>query len=121
MRISLTHLPLLVTLAWAAPVRADSGFRCNTGRLVSTGDRMGDVRARCGEPDAVFERIERRRVRHSFARWVGGGWESVTEETEVEIPISEWTYDLGSNSFTRYVIFEGGAVVNVATGDYGRK
>ena len=110
---------LLVTLA--GPALADDGFRCRTGRLVSVGDRMSEVRNRCGDPDAIVERTERRRVKHKFTRRVGNVEESVIEEQEIEIPISEWTYDLGPNAFTRYVIFESGAVVNVATGEYGRR
>jgi len=119
MRLSLAHLPLLFILA--GPALADDGFRCRSGRLVSVGDRMSDVRHRCGEPDAVVERIERRRVKHKFTRRVGNVEESVIEEQEIEIPINEWTYDLGPDAFIRYVIFEGGAVVNVATGEYGRR
>jgi hypothetical protein len=88
---------------------------------VSVGDRMSDVLDRCGEPDDVAQRIERRKVKHKFTRRVGNVEESVTEEQEIEIPIDEWTYDMGSRAFTRYVIFEGGAVVNVATGEYGRR
>ena len=110
---------LLVTLA--GPVLADDGFRCRTGRLVSVGDRMSEVLDRCGEPDAAAERIEKRRVKHKFTRRIGNVEESVIEEQEIEIPISEWTYDMGPRAFTRYVIFEGGAVVNVATGEYGRR
>lgn len=110
---------LLVTLA--GPALADDGFRCRTGRLVSVGDRMSDVLDRCGEPDAAVERIEKRRVKHKFTRRIGNVEESVIEEQEIEIPISEWTYDMGPRAFTRYVIFEGGAVVNVVTGEYGRR
>jgi hypothetical protein len=114
-------LPLLITLVSPAPLLADDGFRCRTGRLVSVGDRMSDVGDRCGEPDAVVERIEKRRVKHKVTRWIGNVQESVIEEQEIEIPISEWTYDMGPRAFTRYVIFEAGAVINVATGEYGRR
>ena len=89
--------------------------------MVSVGDRMSDVLDRCGEPDAAVERIEKRRVKHKFTRRIGNVEESVIEEQEIEIPISEWTYDMGPRAFTRYVIFEGGAVVNVVTGEYGRR
>ena len=118
MRTSLAFLFFFA--ATAAPVLADSGFRCSTGRLVSVGDRMSDVLDHCGEPDATVERTEKRKVKHKITRRVGGVEESVTEEEEIEIPITEWTYDMGPRAFTRYVIFENGAVVNVATGKYGR-
>jgi hypothetical protein len=119
MRISLALLLLFATMA--EPALADSGFRCRTGRLVSVGDRMSDVLDRCGEPDGVVERIEKRTVKHKYTRRVGNVEESVSEEQEVDIPITEWTYDMGPRSFTRYVLFEASAVVNVTMGEYGRR
>jgi hypothetical protein len=119
MRISLVLL--LVACAASATVRADDGFRCKTGRLVSVGDRMHEVQSRCGDPDLVTTRVEKRKVKHRYTRWVGQVQESVVEEVEVEVPLDEWTYDLGPQSFVRYVLFENGTVINVATGDYGRK
>lgn len=112
---------VLLTLAGAAKAQADEGFRCGTGRLVSVGDGMYDVRNRCGDPDAVSTRVEKRVVKYRVSRWIHGVQEAVIEEREVEVPIEEWTYDLGPRSFVRYVLFENGAVVNVATGGYGRK
>ncbi len=121
MRISLAFAFVLAVLMVPAVATADSGFRCANGRLVSVGDRMGDVRSRCGEPDAVSQRIERRRIKYYVTRWVGGVAETYVEEREVEVPIDEWTYDLGRQSFIRYVLFDAGQVVDVATGGYGSK
>jgi hypothetical protein len=121
MRISLWLLALALALAIPAELRADSGFRCPTGRLVSVGDRAGDVLERCGEPDAVIQRIEKRKVKHKYTRRIGNVEESVIEEQEIEIPIDEWMYDMGRYAFTRYVIFENNQVINVITGDYGNK
>jgi hypothetical protein len=119
MRISLFVIAFALGLASTA--RADSGFRCQSGRLVSVGDRMGEVLDRCGEPDAVIQRIEKRKVKHKITRWVGDIEESVVEEQEIDVPIDEWAYDLGRYAFTRYVVFENGQVINVATGKYGTK
>jgi len=124
MRISLVLLPSLFALMWLVeqtPVYADGGFRCRSGRLVSVGDGMGDVRDRCGEPDFATRRIEKRTVKHRYTRRIGNVEESYIEEQEIEIPIDEWTYDLGPSSFIRYVSFENGQVIDVATGGYGRK
>jgi len=121
MRISFVMASLLLALATPGQLRADDGFRCRSGRLVSVGDRMPDVRNRCGEPDWVSQRMEKRKVKHKIARWVGNVQESFIEEEEIDIPLDEWTYDMGPNAFTRYVTFENGQVINVATGDYGRK
>jgi hypothetical protein len=119
MRISLAVL--ILACAASATVRADDGFRCRTGRLVSLGDRMPEVQRRCGDPDAVTTRVEKRKVKHRYTRWVGPVQESIVEEVEVEVPLDEWTYDLGPQSFVRYVLFENGAVVDVTTGGYGSR
>ncbi len=121
MRTMLTVLAMALGLALPSMAAADGGFRCRTGRLVSVGDRMRDVQQRCGEPDAASQRVERRKVKYRYTRWVGNVEESVIEEREVEVPIDEWTYDLGRNAFVRYVSFENGVVIDVATGDYGSK
>jgi hypothetical protein len=103
------------------PARADEGFRCGTGRLVSAGDHMYDVRNKCGEPDAASQRVEKRKVKHKVIRWVQGAAEEVTEEREIEVPVDEWIYDLGSRRFTRFVIFENDRVRSVITGAYGTR
>ncbi len=121
MRTTLAILVLLGGLATPALARADSGFRCKTGRLVSLGDRAGEVVDRCGEPDSVSQRVERRTIKHRFVRWVGNVQETVVEEQEIEVPIEELTYDLGRQALVRYVSFENGYVTHVATGKYGTK
>lgn len=121
MRIILAGVVWAAVLAMPVAVCADSGFRCGTGRLVSVGDRMADVVVRCGEPDAVVQRIEKRKVKHRITRRIGNVEESFIEEEEIEVPIDEWAYDLGRHSFTRFVVFENGKVVDVATGGYGNK
>jgi hypothetical protein len=115
---------LVVVLLWLAPLpsaRADDGFSCGNGRLVSVGDGMKQVRDRCGEPDYVTTRTERRTIKYRYSRRVGNVEESVVEEREVDVPLDEWTYDLGPSVFIRYVTFESGRVVGITTGDYGRK
>lgn len=110
-----------LVLAPSWPASADEGFRCKSGRLVLVGARIPEVRDRCGEPDAISSRVEKRKIKHKFTRWVGNVQESVIEEEEVEVPLDEWTYDMGPNAFVRYVLFENGAVIDVTTGGYGRK
>lgn len=114
---------LVVALLWFSPLaaRADDGFRCGNGRLVSVGDGMKQVRDRCGDPDYVTTRTERRAIKHRYTRRVGNVEESIVEEQEVEVPLDEWTYDLGPSAFIRYVTFENGRVIGITTGDYGRK
>jgi hypothetical protein len=100
--------------------RADSGFRCPGGRLVSTGDHMQEVRKKCGEPDFVAQRSEKRKIKVKVRRWISPSeHEDVSEEREIEVLVDEWTYDFGSDRFIRYVAFEDARVVGVTTGDYG--
>jgi hypothetical protein len=95
---------LLMVLA-PATARADSGFRCNSGRLVTVEDRMYEVLDRCGNPDLVGHRVAARQVGDDY----------------VEVVLDEWIYDLGPARFVRTVIFENGRVIDVESGNYGRK
>jgi hypothetical protein len=112
-------------VAMAVPERAaadsDSGFRCGSGRLVGVGDRMYDVRGKCGDPAFASQRTERRRQTYRVRRWNGQFMEEVREEREVDILIDEWTYDLGSDRLIRIVSFENDRVVGVTTGSRGQK
>jgi hypothetical protein len=102
--------------------RADGGFRCPSGRLVSTGDHMNDVRKKCGDPDDVIQRTERRKIKVKVRHWISATeQEETTEEREIEVLVDEWTYDFGSDRFVRFVDFEDARVVGVTTGSYGRR
>jgi hypothetical protein len=121
--------PLLIGLvsAFTSPTgsagvaRADSGLRCPSGRLVSTGDHMIEVRKKCGDPDFVTQRTEKRKIKVKVRRWISPSeQEEVSEEREIEVLVDEWTYDFGSDRFIRFVSFEDARVVTVTTGGYGR-
>jgi hypothetical protein len=123
-------VPLLVGLATGfagtsqQPIvrsaQADSGFRCPGGRLVSTGDQMYEVRKKCGDPNAVAQRTEKRKIKVKVRRWISPTeHEDISEEREIEVLVDEWTYDFGSDRFIRYVAFEDARVVGVTTGGYG--
>jgi hypothetical protein len=103
MRVEILSL-LLIALV-PATARADSGFRCNSGRLVTVEDRMYEVLDRCGSPDRVGQRVVVRQVGDDY----------------VEVVLDEWTYDLGPARFVRIVLFENGRVLDVESGNYGRK
>jgi hypothetical protein len=120
MRKGQLRLALALAVAWPAAAVADGGFRCGT-RVVDVGDHMAEVQNKCGEPDFVTQRTERRIVRHTVRVRRGPVEEWVTEEIEVEVPLDEWTYDFGPNSFLRFVTFENSQIVNIRTGEYGRK
>lgn len=112
---------LALAAAGAAPARGDSGFRCESGRLVSVGDHMHEVRKKCGDPDFVAQRVDKRKVKVKVRRWVGDREEEVSEERVVEVPVDEWTYDMGPRRFVRVVSFENARVTGVVAGGYGSK
>jgi len=98
----------------------DSGFRCG-GRLIGLGDHAYDVKKKCGEPEAVTQKLEKRKVKNKVRRWTNGVAQDLTEEREVEVTIDEWVYDFGPQRFVRYVSFEDNRVVNIRSGERGRK
>jgi len=96
-------------------------MRCG-GRLVSDGDSFFDVRRICGDPDAVFQRIEYRTLRRrSPGACLERGFDPRCDERErtIEVVIDEWIYDLGPNKFIRYLTFEQGRLRDIQTGRYG--
>jgi hypothetical protein len=119
-RAVLRPLPFALAIAFALPLtgpvpaRAEEGFRCASGRLVSVGDHLVDVRNKC-------QRVEKRKLREKVRRGGAGYSDEVMEEREVEILLDEWIYDLGPKKFTRTALFENGRVVQTSTGDYGGK
>jgi Protein of unknown function (DUF2845) len=119
-RILCLSLAVAGGLLGGAASRADSGFRCGS-RVVSSGDHMLEVRKRCGEPDFVGQKTIKRKVKIKRREWVDGHVEDVSAEETVDVLLDEWTYDLGPRRFIRFVLFEDGRVVNVATGGYGTK
>jgi hypothetical protein len=104
------------------PARAEEGFRCATGRLVSIGDHLVEVQKKCGDPDYAAQRVEKRKLREKVRRHTGGGYsEEVREEREIEVLLDEWIYDLGRRKFMRFALFENGRVIQTGTGDYGAR
>ena len=102
------------------PAQADDGFRCQrTKRLVSVGDRLSEVRAKCGQADFADNHVEKRKIKRRLRDDQGRFDESLTEEREIEIVIDNWTYDFGKSFLMRHLRFENGTLAFVATGDYG--
>jgi hypothetical protein len=96
------------------------GMRCKQ-RLITKGDPMYVVEQRCGPPDAVTTRIERRRVWRTVTVPCGTGLCQRTIEDEIQVPIEEWTYDFGKQRFIQFVHFVAGKVEGVTSGGYGYK
>ena len=106
----------VASAGWAGP----SGFRCTTtGRLVSTGQSLLEVRNRCREPDDARASVELRTIREKVRRWVDGVAVEESVERTVEVPIDEWTYDFGRNRFIEFLRFEYGRLISVREGGKG--
>lgn len=110
--------------AWSPGSAQADGMRCGS-RLVSEGDLLYEVRQRCGDPDAMSQRVEYRTVR-TFVN--GPCYQEQGQlrcgqviERTVEVVIDEWVYDKGEHKFVRYLTFEQGRLANVRTGRYGSK
>ncbi len=114
---------VLGALASTHDARADT-LSCG-GRIVSTGDSRYEVKAVCGEPDDVSQRVEYRtargRVSGPCRRIDGKITCSDTREQVVEVVIDEWIYDFGRNRFIEYLTFEQGKLVSIRNGSYGKK
>jgi hypothetical protein len=98
----------------------DSGFRCG-GRLILLGDHQYDVQKKCGDPESITQRLEKRKVKNKIRRWTNGVAQDLTEEREIEVTIDEWVYDFGPHRFVRYLSFEDNRVVNIRSGERGRR
>ena len=108
----------LVTVASA------SAFRCGT-KLVSAGDFKPRVLAECGEPTHI-EVWQEERVYDYFAPFYTND-DFDRERRRYRRPIlvrelitvERWTYNLGNHKFIRYLTFENGRLVLIATGEHG--
>ena len=79
-----------------------------TEQILSIGDAMSDVIAKCGDPylkdvhqEELSERLASGEVRKTF------------------VTVEEWTYNLGPNRFTRILTFRNNKLVGIRTGGYG--
>lgn len=96
---------LLATLTWWNTAAAEA-WRCGS-RLVEVGDAKASVFLKCGEP-AWRERSEEERLVKRR-----GIMEGTTIDRET------WIYNPGPTEFMRYLYFENGEVVRIATGERG--
>lgn len=84
-------------------------LRCEGG-IVSRGDTLGEVTAKCGQPASALQRVEKRydeRGRGSRDR------------TVTEVTIDDWTFNFGPDRFQYQLIFENGRVTTIESLGYG--
>jgi len=118
-----TNLNLLLalgTLSLAASAHADGSLRCKT-RLISPGAAAYEVRSVCGTPDDTQSRTESRTVRRAVSVPCATGVCSAVVDDTVTVNVEEWIYDFGPQRFIQYLTFESGKLINIRSGNYGKK
>jgi hypothetical protein len=98
---------VLVAVHGAALGAASNTLRCGN-RLVSVGDNKAEVLIKCGSPA----------WKDDWTDQIITNPNSV-DASRLSIDRERWVYDFGHNSFLRFLLFENGRLVNIATGDYG--
>ncbi|ETX00269.1 MAG: hypothetical protein ETSY1_11835 [Candidatus Entotheonella factor] len=100
-------LIILILVLSVSPVYA---LRCGT-KIVSKGDHKTSVRVKCGEPEAVEERVIYRTL-HLTHNPRG-------DKVVVPITIEEWFYNFGPRRLMRQLWFENGKLVRIRSLGYG--
>jgi len=96
-------LPILFTLVLVAGISVDAfAMRCGD-RLVSRGDTKAEVLMKCGEPS--FSEV--------IAIEAGPGIGFST----LKVPVEQWTYNQGPNTFLKILTFKGGKLVDIGDGE----
>jgi hypothetical protein len=106
------RLLCLAILTTAAGLAHAGDLRCGN-KLVFEGDTRGQVAAKCGDPSDVSKTSMW--IQPTF--WVNG--HLVSGNSMVEVPVEEWTYNLGPQKLMRRVRFENDRVVAIETLGYG--
>lgn len=123
----LTSLLLLVFMHSTS--YADTNMRCGS-KLISVGDSKAEVLLKCGEPmlkEAIGQKEKSKRIDiplTSDTGMIDSGAASNKQNTaavrrkeSVTKTIDQWTYNQGTGKLLKLLIFEGGELVVINTGD----
>lgn len=105
---------LLTTLCLFAGSTAHA-LSCR-GRIVDVGDPAARVRALCGEPASISERVIER-SRAVVGRGPGGTL--IRDAVSVSVVVQEWVYDFGPQRFMQELTFEDGELRVIRALGYG--
>lgn len=110
---------LLTAAVMAAPAY---GLWCDH-QLVSIGDRKFQVRAKCGPPDDIDERVEYLAIGAYEGRYGIGPYRYYYPAPELRYApfklVEEWTYNFGPNSLMQLLRFENGVLVDIRSLEWG--
>lgn len=109
-------LSILAVLYTPTTALADRALRCQ-GRLVYIGDHEADVRSKCGDPDHIEQWEENPNGDTSKIYDYKNERYQLPELIKGPIHVERWTYNLGSNRFTRYLFFQNGELYKIERGD----
>ena len=98
---------VLVAVDGIALASASDTLRCGN-RLVSVGDNKAEVLIKCGSPA----------WKDDWTDQIITNPNSV-DASRLSIDRERWVYNFGHNSFLRFLLFENGRLVHIATGSYG--
>lgn len=114
---------LLMSLSAAA--MADSSMRCGT-QLVTVGDSKAEVLLTCGEPllketiaikESSKEIVIKDKDGKKGRAYSGNVQLAISSTSLVSEPVDQWTYALGKGYFLRHLIFQGGVLIDIRTGE----
>ena len=99
-----------VVISFSAVQAFADNFRCPNGNIVSTGDSISTVSAKCDSPAGMIKREEPMVVDVSRV-------DGKTGTKIIYIEVQEWTYNLGS-TLLHTLIFRNGILSEVRTGGF---
>lgn len=111
--MAIRALVAIVAACLVAPsIASADSMRCGS-KVISEGDSIDEVLARCGEP------IERSRTWiQRQPRFEYGGRE-IPFPGQEDVPVDVWTFDFGSSKLKRRVRFVAGKVDRIDTLEHG--
>ena len=98
---------------------AERSIRCGS-RLVSIGSHLSKVIEACGEPDyrdQWEEYKETTEYDHNIYDEKKNRYRLPEVKTVTPLRMERWTYNMGSNRFTRFLEFENDILVRIQTGE----
>jgi hypothetical protein len=101
--VKIFALFLILFFVTSSSVVADT-FRCPDGDITSTGDNIGEVAIKCGQPTYKTHRVVE-----------SGSYKGFTT-----IEIDEWTYNMGPRDFVYTLKFHNGILSSITSGNYGK-
>lgn len=115
-------LLLILLTFYAIESLADTSMRCGSD-LISIGASKAEVLLTCGEPFLIEEIGIQEYIRQISVRDFKRGKKyeqgqiSVRDTEALTESVDKWTYHMGKGKFLRYLIFQGGELVDISTGD----